>query len=217
MLDAVILAGGKSERLNGIVPPYHKPFLVIGGKALIVSAVEHAQRADARRIVVVATGENALPVWQLVGHLDGVRVVLNSSGVSRSVHAGLELCTEERVLVLMSDNIHSEDDMIKICGERYSIGVRIIPDVEAQRFTRIIGDHWFEGTDEHFRSKNQNTTIWCGPLVINRLCGLATLVNKEKIGPYLTELSPKFDPAVHVSVSSYDVGVPEAVKAITWS
>jgi molybdopterin-guanine dinucleotide biosynthesis protein A len=217
MLDAVILAGGKSERLNGIVPPYHKPFLVINGKALIVAAVEHAQRAGAKRIVIVATGENALPVWQLVGHLPGVRVILDAQGPGRAVYAGLQMCTEERVLVLMSDNIHKADDIVNVCKQRYSIGTRTVPPEEAYRFTRYVDGKWIEGViHAQLRRSPDDTTIWCGPLVINRLCGLATLVDKEKIGPYLTELSPKFDVAVHVPVTSFDVGIPSVVQSITW-
>lgn len=218
VLDAVILAGGKSERLRGIIPPYHKPFLVINGRALIVSAVEEATNVGAERIIVVATGENALPIWQLVGHLPRVRVMLNAGGPGEAVHAGLELCVNDRVLVLMSDNVHGEDDVQRVCDEEYAIGVREYPVTEAQRFTRIVDGRWVERPTPYV-DDGTPTTVWCGPLVIDRQCGLHALDGCEKIGPHLEALFPSHSDAPKrqlVSVKSFDVGIPDVVKQITW-
>lgn len=217
-LDAVILAGGKSERLHGIVPPYHKPFLVINGKSLLVAAVDHAKDAGAKRVIVVATGENAMPVWQLIGHIPGVKVVLSADGVGQAVHLGLELCLADRVLVLMSDNVHTTEDIQVITENNYAIGVQRVPAAESMRFTRLVNGSWIEGPKMYAQLRlmpDSLVTVWCGPLVIDRLHGLATLSGEDKIGPNLAGLSPEFDPAVLVPVSSYDVGIPEVVQAIT--
>lgn len=213
-LDAVILAGGRSERLQGIVPRYHKPFLVINGKSLLVSAVDAALVAGARKIVVVATGENAMPVFQLVGHYPQVRVVLAGGGPGRALRAGLEMCDERRVLVLMSDNVHAETDVQRVCAETYAIGVRLVRKVEAQRFTRLIDDHWVEGASERdgHLSPDAVMTVWCGPLVIHRQRGLDVLFGHEKIGPLLGALAPTF---TLVPVRTVDVGLPSVVTALT--
>lgn len=214
-MDAVILAGGKSERLRGIVPPYHKPFIVVNGKSLLVSAVDSAREAGAERIVVVATGENALPVWQLVGHREDVRVILSDQGVGDAVFRGAELCTSERLLVLMSDNVHGEFDVINVAKEGpYAIGVRYVPCAEAYRFTRQYKGRWVEGPDFGMDEFNDQALIWCGPLVINRVRA-HVLRGMPKIGPHIDILSPfKYN---HVHVSTADVGVPDAVTEITRS
>jgi hypothetical protein len=212
-VDAVILAGGKSERLRGIVPPYHKPFLVVNGKSMLVYTVEEAEKAGAERIIIVATGDNALPVWQLVGDRPHVRVTLSDSGVGDSVYRGLELCQSERVLTLMSDNIHGPTDVSNVVNaDHYGIGVRFVPCDEAYRFTRQFLGRWVEGRNAGMDEFNDSAMIWCGPLMINRDLGLAKLRDQAKIGPLLDDLVPKF---THVPVSSQDIGVPGAVIEVT--
>lgn len=214
-LDAVVLAGGKSERLRGVVPPYHKPFLVIGGRALLVTAVEESLAVGARRVVIVATGENAMPVFQLVGHYSEVRVVLSNGGPGRALRTGLEMCTEGRVLVLMSDNVHGEDDVRRVCHHRYAVGVREVPLRDSLRFTRLDGSRWVENegvADPNGLDPDRPTVVWCGPLVVSRDRALFHLRDREKIGPVLDEIVPH---AELVPVSTVDVGVPDVVKQLT--
>lgn len=214
-MDAVILAGGKSERLRGIVPPYHKPFIVVNGKSLLVSAVDSARAAGAERIVVVATGENALPVWQLVGHRPEVRVVLSDQGVGDAVYRGMEVCNANRILVLMSDNVHGEDDVQRVARTPgYAIGVRTIPWHDAGRFTHEHNGHWVESEDGEvdWELRGGYVRVWCGPLVVSRDRGLKILEGKGKIGPHLDNLVPEYQ---HVIVTTQDIGVPGAVAEIT--
>lgn len=215
-MDAVILAGGKSERLRGIVPAYFKPFVVVNGKSLLVAAVDAAAEAGAARIVVVAAGENALPVWQLVGHRDEVRVTLSDRGVGDAVYRGLELCDARRVLVLMSDNVHGKDDVIRVTTTKndYAIGVRDIPYEEALRYTRQSQGRWVENPVSFIEPESELTRVWCGPLVINREFGLRVLRGQRKIGPWLDDLVTSYE---HVMVSTQDIGVPDAVAEITRS
>jgi hypothetical protein len=209
-LDAVILAGGKSERLRGIVPPYHKPFLVVNGRSLLVAAVEEAQRAGASRIVVVATGENAMPVWQLVREVPRVTVVLDDHGVGNALAVGLNVCREQRVLVLMSDNVFAKDDVPEVAAYPTAIGVQLMPARLAQRYTRLIGDMWLEGgpSTEHY----DDLTVWCGPLVVSRNRALAVLPGATSIGHHLNTICPG---ATLVPTGTRDIGTPEAAAAAT--
>jgi len=222
-LDAVILAGGKSERLNGVVPPYFKPFVVIEGRSLLVAAVDSALAMGARRVIVVSAGENALPVFQLVGHRPEIRVMLATGGPGRALRRGLELCQTQRVLVLMSDNIHGPEDVYAVCtAANYAVGVRVVHRVEAERFTRLRGDRWVERRydqdpldDEVAKwsdDATQAVTVWCGPLVIDRYRGLNALAGQEKIGPVLNEMAPSF---ALVHVLTQDIGTPDAVRRVT--
>jgi molybdopterin-guanine dinucleotide biosynthesis protein A len=214
-LDAVILAGGKSERLAGVVPPHHKPFLVVNGESLLVAAIEHARAAGAQRIIVVCVGENALPVWQLIGHLTGVRVMLMNGGPAYALMRGLEMCTQSRVLVLMSDNVHVRSEVLHLCAHRYAVGVRYVPYQEALRFTRVENSRWIEQrTKSPDIPDDEETCVWCGPLVIDRAAALRFFDDcplDEKIGPYLSDIAPLHE---LVLVSSRDIGIPaEATRA----
>lgn len=213
-LDAVILAGGKSERLGGIVPPFHKPFLVINGTSLLVSAVIQAVGAGAEKIVVVASGENAMPVMQLISHHPRVRVVLSNGGPGRALYVGLEMCDNQRVLVMMSDNVFGPDDVSDVVGEKYAIGVREVSWHKALRFTRLIDGEWREGppSSEERNAAPTTAKIWCGPLVIQRQRGLDCLEDQQKIGPVLGNLAPNF---VYVPTKTQDVGIPTVVAELT--
>lgn len=56
-LDAVILAGGRAERLDGA----SKPDLVVGGRRLLATAIAAARAAACERIVVVGPPELEAP------------------------------------------------------------------------------------------------------------------------------------------------------------
>lgn len=56
-LDAVILAGGRAERLDGA----SKPDLVVGGRSLLATAIAAARAAACERIVVVGPPELEAP------------------------------------------------------------------------------------------------------------------------------------------------------------
>jgi len=210
-LDAVILAGGKSERLRGIVPPYHKPFLVVNGRSLMIAAVEEAQQAGANRIVIVATGENAMPVWQLVREMPRVTVVLDDHGVGNALAVGLSVCREQRVLVLMSDNIFHKDDVPEVVAHPCAIGVQRMPARLAQRYTRLIDQTWVEGgpSTEHYED---DIYVWCGPLVVSRNRALAMLPGATSIGQHLNTICPG---ATLVTTGTRDIGTPEAAAAAT--
>lgn len=212
-LDAVILAGGKSERLHGIVPPYHKPFLVVNGRALVVGAVQEAIAVGAQRVVVVATGENAMPIHQLVGAAPRVRVVLSGGGPGHALAIGLEMCSAPRALVLMGDNTFSPGDVQRVVDARpFAVGVRSTTWADGRRFTRRVNDHWVEGVVPEDDKIPSEVDVWCGPLVISRRRGLHFLTNSEKIGPHLDDIAPSH---TCVPVTSVDVGITEVVNELT--
>lgn len=207
-MDAVILAGGKSERLNGIVAPFHKPFLVVNGDSLLVSAVRFALTIT-NRVIVVATGENAMPVWQLVRHFKDIRVTLSDEGVGDAIFRGLEMCYDDHVLVLMSDNIFKLNDSFKFRNAHgCAIGIRRQIPNDAQRYTRLIHDRW---TEAH-NVAGPIDAIWCGPLIVSRSRGLRVLRGKTQIGAYLDEVCPN---AQLIECDTIDIGTPDAVQKVT--
>lgn len=212
MHNVVILAGGKSERLRGIVPPYHKPFLVVNGKSLLVAAVDVALELGAGKVIVVATGENALPVWQLVGHHDKVRVILSDTGVGDSLARGLELSKTYKTMVMLGDNVHDVGELADFARDEHAIGVTEVDYPDATRFTRLVDDEWYEGRVTFKEDDLTSATVWCGPLVVDTHKGQHYLRGQQRIGAFLPRIAPN---ATHIKVSSVDVGVPSALVGLT--
>lgn len=218
-VDAVILAGGRSERLNGIVPPYHKPFVVIRGESLVVAAIRHARRQNAERIAVVTCPQIEEPLTQLLSTLPSdtarrVEIITDTNGVGAAVRRGAAAVESDRVLVLMADNIHKDADVDALCLHEYAVGVRVVYTPQARRFTRFVNSRWVEDLDTH--SEDDFTEIWCGPLVLDRRRILAVLKpNSPKMGPYLDELVPEPADLRRFPVQSYDIGTPEELGKFT--
>jgi CTP:molybdopterin cytidylyltransferase MocA len=217
-LDAVILAGGKSERLRGVVPPYHKPFVVVNGESLLVAAIRHARRQNARRIVVVTCPQIWEPLSQLVNTLPTStyeRIVLlrDTNGVGAALRAGAQAATAERLLVLMADNVHTDSDVDTVCRTLYGVGVRVVYTPEARRFTRFVNGRWVEDLETH--SDEDFTEVWCGPLVVSRRHVLRLLLGESKIGPVLDQLVPASADLVRHPVKSSDIGTPEELTKFT--
>lgn len=222
-MDAVILAAGKGTRLDGIAAPYHKPLVPITGKPLVSHAVDQAKHAGAERIVVVVAPENALPISQVLGDRAVTLVVQrNPTGPGDALLRGLDAVKSDRVLVLMGDNYFERDDVSNCVidkGERDAIGVRVVPEKEAARFTRISASGYFEteeGLDVTYSIDNE-CLVWVGPIVLSASNAAEFLTNvafdtreELKIGKYLGAIlrSPEL-----VTVETLDIGVPEAFNA----
>lgn len=189
-----------------------KPFLVVNGRSLLLSAVESALAENIDRVVVVASPQNVQQVWDLVGDIDDVRVTVSDRGVGDSVYRGAELTVGQRLLVLMSDNVFGPGDIANVIdASEYGIGVRDLPEIEARRFTRLGPSGWFE--DPRVVLHESTSTVWCGPIVILRSRAY-TLRDEPRMGAHLNSLVPggRFT-LVHTTTD--DVGTPEAITRLT--
>jgi hypothetical protein len=212
-VDAVILAAGRGERLNGYTAPYHKPLLVVNGMPLINQAVDHALEV-VQRVVVVVAPENAAPISQVLGDRV-VRMVVQRvpDGPNRALAIGAELCVTNRILVLMADNLlrHRDVEQCVVKEEEAAvIGIERVPIDVAGRFTwRDKDGRWREGhapePHEVWGQMGEDlVVVWCGPLVVYR--GLIEPAERM-IGPYLNRLVGK-NPRL-VECETFDIGVPE--------
>lgn len=86
LLDAIVLAGGRSSRLGG-EPKQH---LVVGGRSLVRRTVEAARAAGAQRIVVV--GEPGLAA---IGGVEVVREEPPFAGPAAAIAAGVAVLTAD--------------------------------------------------------------------------------------------------------------------------
>ena len=213
-MDAVILAAGRGQRLDGIAAPFHKPLLVMNGKSLIVAAVDTAASLCGGVTVVVAP-ENASPISHVLGRRPVHMVVQRfPDGPGDALLEGLRGGDSKYVLVLMGDNLIPFDDAARIVSQQgAAIGVRELPLEMAKRFTYYHkkAKRWFEDGQP---DESGLITTWCGPLKVDRqrarvILNAARNTTELKIGPHLDAiLGSSYD---FVDTETVDVGVPESL------
>jgi len=102
MICAIIVAGGKGERLLASVP---KQFLEVRGKPILLRAVERVWACSRISEMIVVAPEAFLP--QTRSMLSGKEVKIVAGGAERqdSVYSGLRACSESARLVLVHDGV----------------------------------------------------------------------------------------------------------------
>lgn len=229
-MDAVILAGGKGSRLDGVMPPYWKPLMPINGLPLICKIYDQvADQGVIDNIFIVVAPENALQVAQVMNGRNAYLVVQQrATGPGDALLLGLQLTKAETVLVLMGDNIMPDDDLVNVVdGSRdtdFVIGTgTVLTADEARRFTRIYEDGFRieEGPDvspPDFRDGPY--TVWCGPLVLpvektiaalRATPGLDAPLGERKIGTHLHAIGQE---PMLVNCAAVDIGTPEAIMEV---
>lgn len=222
-MDTVILAAGRSSRLAGVVPPYHKPLMVHEGKPLIVHATQAA--ADDRwRTIVVAAPENVRPIVEVLEHNPRVPnlyviVQTNSGGPGAAFLLGTELVNTVHTLVLMSDNTGVTRDLVhevrKGAGgdPRLIVSTKKVPFKDRARYTRIKDGKFIEDPDVE-----GGDVVWCGPLAVPTKQMRSVLLSVRdhealpelKLGRYLGYLDL---PVREVDGSNVeDIGTVEAIS-----
>ena len=230
-MDTVILAAGKGSRLDGITAPFHKPLLVVNGQPLVRQCVERAAAATDGAIIVVVAPENAAPIAHVLNgaKLNRVDIIVQREpkGPGHALLTGMKLVTTAQTLVLLGDNVISQDDVNKVIngygGNRNVIGVTEMLASEAQQFTRLRrtndGLRWVEKVPvaDADVQDNGNAICWVGPVVVDSMemekairadiASGGTVGREIPIGPLFNKL-PDFGT---VTVTSIDIGSPEAL------
>jgi molybdopterin-guanine dinucleotide biosynthesis protein A len=216
-VDTVILAAGKGERLDGISAPYHKPLIVVNGLPIIRHAVEHALLLGEDRIIVVVAPENATPIAHVLKDIDNLDMIVQRSprGPGDALYTGLRLVNTTRVLILMGDNLSSQNDVREVVtAGTPAVGTRQLPAHEAGRFT-----FWDHNANE-WREKvpilgSDEWSCWVGPLFVETeemKMALETWVgprgSEVPIGPLFNSFRDHF---AMVPVETIDIGIPEAL------
>lgn len=238
MYDGIILAAGKNTRLKGIIPSYHKPMLIVNGKPLVISIAKQLLER-CRRVVVVVSPENSGPIIELLSASDmindNLHIVIQPSakGPGEAILRALPLCVSDRVLVTLGDNVipvQDFDNIIKAdkegisqhhedeTGRHISISyVYETEDSEAERFTRVIGNEFIEGSPG---GKLQDVyRCWVGPLIVDREeleNALYQLHRKSSVAGLETKISPALNYIEHRTIAaveggSLDIGTSDAL------
>lgn len=175
--DALILAAGENTRLQGIVPPFMKPLMLVNGKPLVRHAIDHAMEWGAKHAVIVVSPDNASLIPTVVPHV-GVHWVLQprAEGVVDAIRRGMHAVKSDMTLILCADNTfdHSQpqSELLGIVERREaSFGSRVLNLRAAARFTQ-----WTPRTDTpgvHIVDTNADNAghsltgnCWIGPLLL---------------------------------------------------
>lgn len=230
-MDTVILAAGRNERLNGLVPAGHKPLIIHSKLPLIAHAARQgiaALQEDGDRVIVVASPENAAVLHQVLDPRIHMIVQRLPNGPGDALLTGLRLCGADEALILMGDNVTPDVDVEKVRDTFGNVvGVSLTPIEGCERFTRWRSDGtWVEKVPVKpaldmwtMRDDEPHALVWLGPLKLRVLDvrrallqyrdhDVATVPGGElPIGPTFNSL-----PNVQrVPVTSVDLGVEEAL------
>lgn len=237
MYDGIILAAGKNTRLKGIIPSYHKPMLLVNGRPLILTITQHLlDRCE--RVVLVVSPENCGPITELLIAAglasDRVHIVIQpeAKGPGEAILRALLVCKSERVLIALGDNVIPTQDFDNVLEADFKgikanpsyasehITISFVPvedDSEAERFTRILGTEFIEGSPG---GKFQGVyRCWTGPLIADLQAlenALLQLHRKSAVAGLETKISPALNYIEHRTVTaveggSVDIGTSDAL------
>jgi CTP:molybdopterin cytidylyltransferase MocA len=230
VLEAVILAAGRGQRMEGVAKPFYKPMLEINGIPLLGYAIEYASVAGAEKVTVVVSPHNVEYVGDVVTpYSSWVEIAVQEEplGPGHAAMIGMKKVKSNKTMLLMSDNIMDGGTVAEMANScvvtgTNAVGTREVSLDKAGRFTRIRynsgrGYVYVENTpvtDEDAWPSTGKAVVWCGPLVYETELAFSvfsrefsTLSSGElKIGPHLNEIMS--GPTVLVDVHAMDVGIP---------
>lgn len=230
-MDAIILAGGRGTRVMELAPEYYKPLLPYKGVPMVRLSVELALNAGVECPVVVVAPANAASICEVLEGLPSFVVVQRQPlGAGHALLLGLQVGSpsyfqvrNDRVLVLLSDNVSSDADVQAVMKYKTAVGVQQIDRRDAFRFARLSDDgRWVEKEKPPYEGAPVYS-CWVGPFigwrddmmyVLSRAVENRPADSEVYIGPYLGEFM--FDGDCHlVPVDSLDLGVADEYRRLT--
>lgn len=125
MISAIVVAGGKGERLFSELP---KQFLDLGGKPVLLRSVEAIWACTKISEMVVVVPESHLPRAQELLRGKEARIVSGGAERQDSVFAGLKACSGKAELVLVHDGVRpfaSKEMVERVIGAAEKFGAAI--------------------------------------------------------------------------------------------
>lgn len=236
-MEAVILAAGRGQRMEGLARPFYKPLLEVNGMSLVAYAVEYASASGAQRVTVVVSSANRNDIAAaLSSYSTWVQFVVQDApaGPGHAAMVGLQNANDDQTMLLMSDNVMDQDTVASMALDSQmknsdAIGVQTVPLSQSGRFTRIQRRRGFDGqyifveggsVGEDDVWSGQHAKVWCGPVIFQTGRALKVLSDEwsnhsqsceMKIGPHLNAILRH--PVYLYDVKAFDVGIPTAYIA----
>jgi len=233
-LEAVILAAGRGQRMEGLAKPFFKPLLELNGIPLLKYAIQYADAAQVDHVTIVVSPSNADDIEQITaeyGPWVSTIVQEHPFGPGHAAMLGIEQVLSKKTMLLMSDNIMNTDTIVEMADtvrrtDCDAVGIRYVELDKAARFTRVrlrpSGLYsYVEGVEinqEDVWPLTRESVVWCGPLVFDTEVASSVLsrafLNSHitndgaeiKIGPHLDQIM-SVDTSLF-DVEAFDVGIP---------
>jgi NDP-sugar pyrophosphorylase family protein len=122
---AVILAAGRGTRMGMLTTETPKPMLKVHGKNLIERKLEVLPKEITKVIIVVGYLKESITDY-FGTSWNGIAIEYVEQAVLSGTGGAIDLCKEhlvqeEQFLVLMGDDLYSQDDLADIISNKYSI------------------------------------------------------------------------------------------------
>lgn len=171
-VTTIILAAGANTRLQGIIPGFMKPFILMNGKPLVHHAIDHAREWCTKDIIIVVSPNNAGGLTQIVDGATAWVLQPQPLGVVDAIFRAMPLVTTPWTLILCADNVFVHGDNGASVHEltrsprRAIFGSRELSDEGAYRFTR------YENTPDRgvrfiVSDNDPGEGCWIGPLLLD--------------------------------------------------
>lgn len=231
-MDCVILAAGKNTRLQGIIPAYHKPLLVVNGETLLVRLVRQAQdlMSKGNRLILVVSPFNCQAIMDLMraslSNEQRASIVYMCQDADATFADTLLTALSfsqksEKVLLMCGDNYISDNDwsvFVNTCpAQGYPVATWISSSMEqTNRFAKVLpvsGHITSAPSEDSMRNDDGDFLCWLGPIVIQPALTQTRLKRQERrdvVADALTAGGPEkhFFP---VELNVQDIGVPDAL------
>jgi CTP:molybdopterin cytidylyltransferase MocA len=225
-VDTIILAGGRNERLRGVVPTAHKPLIVMNGETLIGRLVRQSILSPfTRNTIVVVSPINAQPISDIVPDAS-IIVQPRATGPEDALRLGTRLSHDAtHVLLLCADNYMSDATLHYAYNSAIEhpnaliMGTRSLPAERARRFTRV-PEARTHLIDAHHGPPDEEAypVCWIGPVLMPRKALMDTLTRQCASLPCMFTDMLQQRLVTHLETSpsdAQDVGVPDELPAMS--
>ena len=189
-VDALILAGGKGERLRSVIGDTPKPLALVNGRPFITYLLDKLQNECGFRRVIIGVGHQAETVIKTLGKKYGKTRLIYSQedtplGTGGAILKATEMMKHDRMLVLNGDS-WCEADLSQFrssyirWGHRVSLVATEVPDVSRYGALSIFGNQVME-----MKEKGPSGPGWISAGIY--LFSKKTFLERVKTGPVSLE------------------------------
>ena len=150
-VNAIVVAAGEGRRMGALIP---KPFLPIGGRAILLRAVDHlAKSQNIKKIILVAAAGELARCDRLLREADvnSRQWILQSGGVTRqaSVRQGLDKIDTHCDVVVIHDGVRPfvSPSLVDRCIEAAPTKGAVVLGVPVRDTIKVVSrDGWVQAT-----------------------------------------------------------------------
>lgn len=219
-VSAIVLAAGENRRLQGVIPPFFKPLLVVNGRALITHAIDHVRDTwEVDEVVIVASPRNIEPIIEVID-INVVRFIIQPSPTSvvdawKLGFSAIDPMNSDVTVIVCADNLFDYEGALfpseyihdaAVNGKCF-VATRRLEATQGNRFTVI--DNGVPQEPPYLMA-SKCVDCWIGPVLVptgtaRELIQRSTAATIEGL---LRDISTSWN---KIPMTCSDIGVPDAL------